>query len=164
MELGKRHVKCRVSRNIPWNSMEFIRRQIKCHQVPWNSMELGGRHFKWQQGSMEFHGIFHEILWNSSAAKSNATEFNGIPWNLEGAISNDTRVTWNSMECSMEFHGICRRQIKCNKLPGNSMKFVDYTFNWQQVPLDFIQYSMAFLSYPTICLQVSWNSSEFGDC
>ena len=100
-------------------------------------MELGGRHFKWHQGSIEFHRIFHGIPWNSAAAKLNVTKFNGIPWKMEGTISNDTRVPWNSMEYSMEFHGICRRQIKCNKVPWKSMKLWDYNFNWHQVPLDF---------------------------
>ena len=57
--------------DIPWNSMELWSRLIKNHGVPWDSMELRGRHFKWHKCSMEFHGIFHGIPWNSGTAKWN---------------------------------------------------------------------------------------------
>ena len=59
--------------DIPWNSTELWSRQIKNHRVPWESMELGRRHYKCHKCSMEFHGIFHGIPWNSGAAKWNTT-------------------------------------------------------------------------------------------
>ena len=80
-------------RDIPWNSMELWSRQIKNHRVQWDSMELGGRHYKWHRCSMEFHGIFHGIPWNSGAAKWISLSsmefhgtFHGIPWNFGVAI------------------------------------------------------------------------------
>ena len=51
-----------------WNSMELWSRQIKNLWVPCDSMELWWRHFKWHKCSMEFHGTFHGIPWNSGAA------------------------------------------------------------------------------------------------
>ena len=68
---------------------------------------------------------FHE---NYEVAKSNITELNGIPWNLVGAISNDTWVPWNSMafhgtfsRCadSMEFHGIPWNLVFKSSVPWN---------------------------------------------
>ena len=32
----------RIPWNIPWNSMELCRRQIRCNKVQWNSMEVHG--------------------------------------------------------------------------------------------------------------------------
>ena len=82
------------------------------HGIPWNSC--------FDKSSItEFRGI----PWNKEGAISNDTGFHGIPWNsmelwccqikynlvqlnsMEGVISNDSRVPWNSMEYSMEFHG-----------------------------------------------------------
>ena len=54
---------------IPWSSMELWSHQMKKSPSSSDSMELGGRHFKWHWYSMEFHGIFNGIQWNSGAAK-----------------------------------------------------------------------------------------------
>ena len=63
----------RLPSDIQWNSRELWSHQIKNHRVPWDSMELRGHHFKWHKYSMEFHGIFHGIPWNSGAAKWHIT-------------------------------------------------------------------------------------------
>ena len=114
-------------RDIPWNSMELWSRQIKNHRVPWDSMELGGRHYKWHRCSMEFHGIFHGIPWNSGAAKWHITKFHGIPWNIPwNSMELWCRqmtyhlVPWNSMEHSMEFHGTL---VPPNDISLSSMEF-----------------------------------------
>ena len=57
-----------IPRSFSWTSMEY---SMELHGVSWESMELGGRHFKWHKCSVEFHAIFHGILWNSGAAKWN---------------------------------------------------------------------------------------------
>ena len=74
-------------------------------------MELGGRHYKWHRCSMEFHGIFHGIPWNSGAAKWHIALFHGIPWS----------IPWNSME-------LWCRQMKYHVLPWNSMELWDRHF------------------------------------
>ena len=88
-------------RDIPWNSMELWSRQIKNHRVPWDSMELGGRHYKWHRCSMQFHGIFHGIPWNSGAAKWHITKFHGIPWNIQSSMEfhGTLRLSFYSMSC-----------------------------------------------------------------
>ena len=93
-----------------FNSMEFLGRHFsKYTRVPWTSIEY----------SMKFHGILHRILQSENqtlptmeiigttsefyqlprnipwtyielVAKSNITEFRGIPWNLAIAL-------WNSI-------------------------------------------------------------------
>ena len=98
-------------RDIPWNSMELWSRQIKNHRVPWDSMELGGRHYQWHRCSMEFHGIFHGIPWNSGAAKWHITKFHGIPGN----------IPWNSME-------LWCRHMKYHLVPWNPMELWDCHF------------------------------------
>ena len=50
-------------------SMELCSRRIKTHRVPLDSTELGRRHLKLHKCSLEFHGIFHRIPWNSGATK-----------------------------------------------------------------------------------------------
>ena len=85
-------------RDIPWNSMELWSRQIKkiteFHGIPWNwegaitndtgvpwnsmeySVEFHGALVPPNEisiSSMEFHGIFHGIPWNSGAAKWHIT-------------------------------------------------------------------------------------------
>ena len=89
MELWCRRMKYHL---VPWNSMELW----DCHFITFypgwtsngysmefhgtlespnkkspSSMELWEHHFKWHKYSMEFHGIFHGIPWNSGAAKWN---------------------------------------------------------------------------------------------
>ena len=94
-----------------WNSMEhsmeFHGTLVPPNEISFSSMEFHGTlrlssctipYF------LDFHGIFHGIPWNSGVAKLKITHFQVIPWNYEGAISNDTRVPWNSMEYSMEFY------------------------------------------------------------
>ena len=56
----------RVPWNIPWNSMC---RQMKYDFFLWNSMELWNCHFKRYHGTLDLHGIFHGIPWNSGVAK-----------------------------------------------------------------------------------------------
>ena len=118
-------------------SIEFWSRQIKNHRVPWDSIELGGHHFKWHKYSMEFHGIFHGIPWNSGAAKWHITKFHGIPWN----------IPWNSMEHSMEFHGTL--------VPPNDISLSSIEFHGT-LRLSF--YSMS--CYPGIPWDILWNSGE----
>ena len=67
---------------LPWMTKEYStefhgtleslnKKSYQNHRDPRDSMELGGRHYKWHRCSMEFHGIFHGIPWNSGAAKWN---------------------------------------------------------------------------------------------
>ena len=61
---------------VPWNSMELSGISFGSTKVPWNSMEytmefmelsyisFGGTRVPWRY-SMEFHGIFHGIPWNT---------------------------------------------------------------------------------------------------
>ena len=55
--------------HVPWNSMlysmEVWCRQMKYHLVPWNSMELWDCHFNQCHATLDFHGIYHGISWNS---------------------------------------------------------------------------------------------------
>ena len=106
--------------DIPWNSMELWSHQIKNHRVSWDSMELGGRRFKWHKCSMELHGIFHGIPWNSGTAEWNITWFHGIPWN----------IPWNCME-------LWCHQMKYNLVPWNTMELWDCHFIQYHVTLDF---------------------------
>ena len=85
--------------HVPWNSMAVWCRQMKYHLVPWNSMELWDCHVIQCHATLDFHGIDHEIPWNSiewpnkkspssmgfhgsrSAPLQMAQVFHGIPWN-----------------------------------------------------------------------------------
>ena len=55
--------------HVPWNSMlysmEVWCRQMKYHLVLWNSMELWDCHFNQCHATLDFHGIYHGIPWNS---------------------------------------------------------------------------------------------------
>ena len=133
---------------VPWNSMEC---SMEFHGTKWYVIW-------WHQSSMEFHGIFHGIPWNTCVICNGAFL---IPWNpmeLGDFLFGDSRVPWNSMEyplevqpglnaiiwrsqTSMEFHGtkwyfIWRHQ--------NSMEFhgmfrgIPWFFIWQlQSSLEF---------------------------
>ena len=151
--------------------MELWSRQIKNHRVPWDSMELGGRHYQWHRCSMESHGIFHGIPWNSVAAKWHITKFHWIPWNIAWSSMelwcrrmNYHLVPWNSMELwnchfmafypgwnstgySMEFHGTLESP---NKKSPNSMGF----HGIRRVPL---QMTQVFHGIPW---NIPWNSME----
>ena len=71
--------------HVPWNSMlysmEVWCRQMKYHLVPWNSMELWDCLFILCHATLDFHGIYHGIPWNSIKWPKKITEFHGIPWN-----------------------------------------------------------------------------------
>ena len=107
MELLYRQMKYQL---VPWNSMEYSMelwcRQMTYHLVPWNSMELLDCHFIQCHATLEFHGIYYGIPWNSiewpnkrspssmgfhgvrRAPLQMTQVFHGIPWN----------IPWNSME------------------------------------------------------------------
>ena len=102
---------------VPWNSMEY---SMEFHGtlVPPNDISLS---------SIEFHGTFHGIPWNSGAAKWHITLFHGIPWNIPwNSMELWCRqmkyhlVLWNSMEHSMEFHGTL---VPPNDISLSSMEF-----------------------------------------
>ena len=48
---------------------ELLCRQMKYHWFPWNSMELWDCHFNQYHDTLDLHGIFHGIPWNSAVAK-----------------------------------------------------------------------------------------------
>ena len=85
--------------NIPWNSMELWCRQVNYHLVPWNSMELWDCHFIQYHVTLDFHGIFHGIPWNSGVAKYKRHWVPNESMELDGR-----HFKWH--RCSMEFHGI----------------------------------------------------------
>ena len=114
----------------PWNPMELGDISFGGTRVPWNSMEYSMKfhgtklYFIWRyQSSMEFHGIFRGIPWNTCVIWNGAflmpwnpmdlgdfvylatSEFHGIPWNIPW----NARVTWYwikwQSQSSMEFHG-----------------------------------------------------------
>ena len=114
--------------HVPWNSMlysvEVWCRQMKYHLVLWNSMELWDCHFIQCHATLDFHGIYHGIPWNSiewsnkkspnfmgfhgirRAPLQMTQVFHGIPWN----------IPWNSKE-------LWCRQVKYQVVPLNSMEF-----------------------------------------
>ena len=128
MELGGRHFKWHMFHGIPWNSMELWCCQMQYHLVPWSSMELWDCHFIQCHATLEFHGIYYGILWNSiewpnknspssmgfhgirRAPLQMTQVFHGIPWN----------IPWNSMEYFMEFHGTL---VAPNEISISSMEF-----------------------------------------
>ena len=130
-------------RDIPWNSMELWSPQIENHRIPWDSMELGGRRYKWHRCSMEFHGIFHGIPWNSGAAKWHITLFHGIPWN----------IPWNSME-------LWCRQMTYHLAPWNSMVLWHWHFMAFYPGWTSKSYSMEFHGTLELSNKKSWNSTE----
>ena len=120
--------------HVPWNSMlssmEVWCRQMKYHLDPWNSMEHWDCHFIQCHTTLDFHGIYHGIPWNSKewpnkkspssmgfhgirrAPLQMTQVFHGIPWNIPwNSMELWCRqmtyhlVPWNSMEHSMELHG-----------------------------------------------------------
>ena len=99
--------------NVPWNSMELSDMSFGGTRVPWNSMEYPMEfhgtnwYFIWRhQSSMEFHGIFHGIPWNTFVICNGALL---IPWNPmelgEFFIWPLYRVPRNSMVYPMEVQG-----------------------------------------------------------
>ena len=138
--------------SVPWNSMEY---SMEFHGtlVPPNEISLS---------SMEFHGPLRlsipcypglpwDIPWKSmelwSRQIKKITEFHGIPWNYEGAISNDPSVPWNSMAYSMKFHGTL--------VPPNEISLSSMEFNGT-LRLSF--YSIP--CYPGLAWNILWNSLE----
>ena len=103
--------------------MELWRRQMTYHLVPWNSMELWDCHSIQCHATLEFHGIYYGIPWNSiewpnkkspssmgfhgirRAPLPMTQVFHGIPWN----------IPWNSME-------LWCRQMTYHLAPWNSME------------------------------------------
>ena len=118
-------------------------------------MELGGRHYKWHRCSMEFHGIFHWIPWNSGAAKWHITLFHGIPLN----------ISWNSIELwcrQMTYH-----LVPWN-IPWNSMELWCRQMTYHLVPWNSMElwHCLFVAFYPGWTSK--WYSMEFqgisGDC
>ena len=112
----------------PWNSMEY-------------SMEFLGTelYFIWRyQSSMEFHGIFHGIPWNTCVSWNGALL---IPWN---PMELGDFFIWR-LHSSMKFHGISHASpgwhgIDWNdnlKVPWNSMELSDISLGGTRVPLEF---------------------------
>ena len=168
---------------LPWTSMGYSMEfhgtlespNIKNHRVPWVSMELGGRHFKWHKCSIELHGIFHGIPWNSGAAKFNSTKLRlsfysipcypglawDIPWNsieLWSRQINNRRVTWDSMELGGSlgvFIGIPWN------IPWNSMELGYRQMKYHLVPWNSMEYFMEFHGTLLPPNEISLSSMEF---
>ena len=81
----------------PWNSMELWCRQMKSHLVPWNSIEQWYCHFNQYHVTLDLHGIFLGIQWQSWVAKKHQ-----IPW--DSMELGGPHFKWHKY--SMEFHGI----------------------------------------------------------
>ena len=126
--------------------------------------------FIWRhQSSMEFHGIFHGIPWNSCVIWNGALL---IPWNpmdLGDFLFGDSRVPWNSVEYPMQvqgsivlikmtiskFHGIPWNKVIFHlaapnfhgipwNIPWNSMKLSYISFGGTRVPWNSMEYSMEY--------------------
>ena len=157
--------------NVPLNSVELSDMSFGGTRVPWNSMEYSiefhgtNWYFIWRhQSTMEFHGIFHGIPWNTCVICNGALlipwnptelgdflfghsiEFHGIPW----YIPPKSRVAWHWIkwlsQSSMEFHG-----TKCY-------------FIWRHQTS--MEYSMEFHGTCVIwngALLIRWNPMDLGD-
>ena len=163
---------------IPWNlvmeptSMEFHEIQWNPHtekKVPWNfwsSMELGSitefhgilwnkrGAISYDSGSMEFHGIFHGIPWNSAPGKLNVTKFHGIAL---------TFFNWH--HGSMEFHVTMQSP---NQVSSNTMEYLwdleGAISKHTRVSLNCLEYSMEFhvtLPPPNQMSPIPWNPWDF---
>ena len=139
--------------------MEFNGIPILRWEVPWNSIKLRKFHGRWSD--TKFHGTlgppnglspssieFHEIPWNSGAAKCNITQFHGIPWDFEIVILINSMLSRTSMGNTMEFRGTLEWPYK--KSPS-SMGF----HGIMRAPL---QMTQVFHGIPW---NIPWNSMEF---
>ena len=157
-------------------------------------MELHGTKWYliwWHQSSMEFHGIFHGIPWNTCVIWNGAllipwnhlklgdffylaiAEFHGIPWN----IPCKSRVSWYWLnwqsQSSMEFHGIkwyfIWRHQSSFRIPWNSMELGDSPIGGTRVPWNFVSLHVpwnfrSFIEFhgtSQLGLGIPWNSMEF---
>ena len=133
-----------ISWNIPWNSMELCRRQIKCNKVQWNSVELGEHHFKWHQGSVKSHGIFNGRSWNlppPNQINRSSMEFNINYeksfmefYGIRVAPFQMSQVQWN---IPLIFVELSLRQIRGQQVLWNSMELGGRHFKWHQSSLEF---------------------------
>ena len=111
---------------VPWNSMELSYISFGGTKVPWNSMEYSMKfhgtklYFIWRhQSSMEFHGIFHGIPWNTCVILNGAFL---IPWN---SVSQWVLIRWlqscmDSMEYYMKVQG---NLVMIKTIISSSMEF-----------------------------------------
>ena len=124
---GTRSVPIRMTRAVPWNSMELGVRQFRWHEqfhgIPWNCMELEVRQFRWCE---QFHGILRNLWCANFDDTSSSLEFHGT---RSVPISMTQAVPWNSMELGVrqfrwheQFHGI----------PWNSMELEVRQFRWHE--------------------------------
>ena len=169
--------------------MEFHGIPIPRWEVPWNSMKLQKSHGRWSD--TKFHGTlrppnglspssieFHEIPWNSGAAKCNITQFHGIPWNFEVVILINTMFSWTSMGYTMEFrgtlvwsnkkspssmgfHAIRRAPLQMTGVPWNSMELWCRQMTYHLVPWNSMEHSMEFHGALGSPNEVSLSSMEF---
>ena len=77
---------------VPWNSMEY---SMEFHGTNW--------YFIWRhQSSMEFHGIFHGIPWNTCVICNGALLIPRNPMEVGDFLFGHSRFPWNSMEYPFE--------------------------------------------------------------
>ena len=147
------------------------------HLVPWNSMELWDCHFIQCHATLEFHGIYYGIPWNSiewpNKKSPSSMGFHGIrrtpfqmthvPWNPK-ALFHGSLVPPNEISLSsMEFHGTWRLSfysILCYPglpwdIPWNSIS------NVTGVPWNSMEYSMEFHGSLVPPNEISISSMEF---
>ena len=167
-------------------------------KVPWNSMECSMEFHgtKWyviwrHQSSMEFHGIFHGIPWNTCVICNGALL---IPWNpmeLGDFLFGHSRVPRNSIVYPIDvrdntvlikmtiskFHGIPWNWVilhlaapEFHEISWNSMELGDSPFGGPRVPWNFVSLHlpwnfrsfMEFHGTSHLGMGIPWNSMEFG--
>ena len=149
---------------VAWNSMEYcmhcygtktLPTQIY-HHVLWISIDPGERHLKLHHSTIAFNGIFHGIPLNYEVAKSNITEFYGIPWKFEIITLIDIRFPWIF---HWQFHGILESPIQ---MSWNSMELGLRNFKLQGIPWNSLEYSMEPCRLQIKCHRLQWISKELG--
>ena len=146
-------------------------------------MEVRGRHFKWHMCSMEFHGMFHGIPWNSvppNEISLSSVEFHGtlilsfssipcypelswdIPWNSMGLWSRQIKNPTEFQVISWNTEGAISNDTV---VPWNSMAY-SMEFHRTLVPpneiwLSSMEYSMEFHGTLVLPNEISLSSMEF---
>ena len=146
---------------VPWNSMEY---SMEFHGTNW--------YFIWRhKSSMEFHGIFHGIQWNTCVICNGALP---IPWNpmeLGDFLFGDCRVPWNSMEYPV---GVQPGQNAIKWQSQSSMGFhgTKWYFIWRHqssmefhgmfpgIPWNLVICHLAAPEFHGIPWNIPWNSME----
>ena len=123
-------------------------------KVPWNSMEC----------SMEFHGTKWYVIWRHQSSMEIHGIFHGIPWNTCVICNGALLIPWNPMEFSdfviWPLYRVPRNSMLYPIEVRDNMVLIKMTISmFHGIPWNWVILPLAAPEFHGI----SWNSMELGD-